>query len=105
MSEDAYIPIYDRDGNIKAHIRLDAADAQKYGKWKWTLRSGYAVRTDSGHSVSLHRLILGLERGDPRQVDHINGNRLDNRRANIRVVTARIQQQNRPKRAGTLSKY
>lgn len=34
----------------------------------------------------LHRWILGLEVGDERYADHINGDPLDNRRANLRVV-------------------
>lgn len=44
----------------------------------------------------MHRLILGLT--DPKiQVDHRNGNGLDNRRENIRVVTASQNQMNASK--------
>lgn len=39
----------------------------------------------------LHREILGLSKGDGLSVDHINGDGLDNRRANLRRAT---QQQN-----------
>ena len=34
----------------------------------------------------LHREILGLKPGDP-WVDHLNGDRLDNRRENLRLAT------------------
>ena len=35
--------------------------------------------------MKMHRLITGAESG--MEVDHINGNRLDNRRCNLRVCT------------------
>lgn len=41
----------------------------------------------------MHRELLGLERG--REVDHINGDTLDNRRANLRAVTHAQNMQNR----------
>ena len=46
--------------------------------------------------IYMHRLILGIPRGDKRQVDHINRNGLDNRRCNIRVATHSQNMHNRP---------
>lgn len=37
--------------------------------------------------VKMHRTILGLKLGDP-EVDHVNGDGLDNRRANLRIATS-----------------
>lgn len=64
-------------------------------KHKWHLRksrydkTGYAVtgiKTDNKYkSISMHHLILPLVTG--LEVDHINGNSLDNRRENLRLVT------------------
>jgi hypothetical protein len=43
----------------------------------------------------MHRQIVGLSVGDPREADHINGNRLDNRHANLRVVPGAGNRQNK----------
>lgn len=43
----------------------------------------------------MHRQILGLDSDDPRQVDHINGNTLDNRDENLRIVTRAQNMMNR----------
>jgi hypothetical protein len=42
----------------------------------------------------LHRYLLGLETGNPLEADHINRDRLDNRRANLRVATRAQNNQN-----------
>lgn len=53
----------------------------------------------------LHRLILGLRKGDARQVDHIDRNPLNNRRSNLRVVTPAENNQNRGGWRNSSSKY
>jgi len=55
-------------------------------------------------SIALHRELLGLDFLDKRQVDHINGNGLDNRRFNLRVCTALENTWNRHVKSKT-SKY
>lgn len=47
---------------------------------------------------------MGLKPGDPFDVDHINGDKLDNRKANLRICTRQQNLQNRLKITGT-SKY
>jgi hypothetical protein len=58
-------------------------------KNKWYLGSdGYAVRNDYSNGrdkpikFRMHRVVLGLKKGQI--CDHKNGNRLDNRRSNLR---------------------
>lgn len=66
---------------------VDSRDWKKYKKYKWYLqgRAGesYAARRTGGKIVLLHRLITGAKEGQ--YVDHRNGNRLDNRRSNLRT--------------------
>ena len=89
---------------------VDEADYEDLIKWKWYFSAGakgerYALRSAGRGMVYMHRQLLGLERGDGRLGDHINRNRLDNRRANLRIVTPSQNSQNHPgHRAGT-SRY
>jgi len=86
---------------------VDSVDYEYLMQWKWcaiwnaSLQSYYAVRQvriKQGHLIqrhfSMHREILGLKWGDPRQADHINHKTLDNRRSNLRVATKEQNQWN-----------
>jgi hypothetical protein len=72
-----------------AFALIDAADAERVSRRRWHLMRGqsgvrYAL---TGGGLSMHRLILGLSKGDATHVDHINGDGLDNRRSNLRTCT------------------
>ncbi|MNT54080.1 AP2 domain protein [compost metagenome] len=43
----------------------------------------------------MHRQIMGLSFGDPNMVDHVNGNKLDNRRGNLRLCIKSENMHNR----------
>lgn len=72
---------------------IDADDFEWLNKLKWHVTDrGYAVRSESlgggkSRSVSMHRMILDTPKG--MVSDHINGDRLDNRRSNLRICTLR----------------
>lgn len=65
----------------------------------------YAVASNpEGGLIYMHRLILGLvDRLD--QADHANSNGLDNRRSNLRAVTAQENQFNRRVHRNSVSGY
>jgi hypothetical protein len=70
----------------------------------------YAHICVNGRWQSLHRYLLGVDNTDPRVVDHVNFNTLDNRYSNLRLVSRQENQQHRRKvkeRSGqpTTSKY
>lgn len=58
------------------------------GKWQYA-KVGYAKRDIGGSKnkkgVYMHRFILGLSPGDGLIADHINRNKLDNRKVNLRI--------------------
>lgn len=97
------IPLRARDGSVRAYAIVDAADAEFANQWRWCLNDGYAVcRT---HSARLHRVLLGLTHGDGLEGDHINRDRLDNRRANLRVLTKAGNCQNKSSYTGAASPF
>ena len=74
---------------------VDDEDYPVISQYKWSLHGhGYAARgyhkDGQLHTEKMHHAILGRP-PNGYVTDHINGNRLDNRRANLRFIT---QQQN-----------
>lgn len=90
------LPLYGGGQGVHARIvgyaLVDKEDYARLSQHRWNLsRGGYAYRRDykfgrPGVVFYLHRVILGLVKGDPRQGDHKNRNKLDCRRRNLRVV-------------------
>lgn len=78
-------------------------------KTRWCMNGDYAFNTKLG---TMHRYILGLKQNKgmrgptkgTKQVDHINGNKLDNRKENLRIVGNSENQLNHDKTKGK-SKY
>jgi hypothetical protein len=54
----------------------------------------YAMISYKGKNLRLHHIILGYPL-DKMMIDHFNGNSLDNRRENLRVVSRSMNQYNR----------
>jgi hypothetical protein len=95
------VPLLARDGTVRAHTLVSEADAERVLRYPWCLNAnGYAWRNDrrqvGSKHVYLHRMIVGLVPGDGLYVDHINRDKLDNRRMNLRIVTPAQSRQNTP---------
>lgn len=92
------IPLSGRGGIIRGYAIVDAADVAYIRQFKWhTDANGYALRSMPGSvTVRMHREILGLDAQDERVTDHINRNKLDNRRCNLRAVMPAENGQNLP---------
>lgn len=92
---------------------VDADLFEDLNKYKWyadhDCNTFYARRTYKNKEgkicrTRMHRLIMGVT--DPTiLVDHINGNGLDNRRSNLRIVNRAQNCYNRTVNKGSTSKY
>jgi hypothetical protein len=90
---------------------IDDEDYERISAFKWCCAYGretfYGKRAygfQSEHiTVLLHRFILNAPKD--MQVDHINGDGLDNRRANLRICTHADNQHNRKKQKTNTSGY
>lgn len=96
----AEVPLYNFKGEVTAVALIDLSDLDTVGKYRWCHTNGYAVLANR-KKTRMHRFIMGLEKGDRRQVDHIDLDRLNNRRSNLRIVTHAQQMQNVPAQGGT----
>lgn len=86
---------------------VDDEDYGELSRWAWAYhKNGYAHRGTSSWGKSLkfymHREIMGA--ADGQDVDHINGNKLDNRKSNLRLCSRSQNMANAPGR-GVTSRY
>ncbi len=79
---------------VKSPIKVDTADYEALKGYRWVMQNtGYAEATINSKRVLMHRMLLKPE--GRKQVDHINGFKNDNRRANLRTVTPAQQSYNK----------
>lgn len=71
---------------------------------KWYFNSQYVSSTCNGKGrVMLHRMLIDAPKGS--EVDHINGDPLDNRICNLRLCNRSTNMRNQKSRAGSISAY
>ena len=93
---------------------VDDEDLERLSQHKWYARRDrntfYAGRhtprnpeTGKRHMILMHREVIGAQLGE--EVDHVNGDGTDNRRANLRICNKAQNQMNRQKQCETSSKF
>lgn len=94
-------------------VLVDDEDYERVSKFKWAAagsaagsnkRPARSLRVNGKtRTIYLYRDILGTPPGV--EIDHVNGNPLDNRRANLRVATRCQQMWNRPRKRTSRAPY
>lgn len=106
MTEHSRIPLWgkDTDGRttiVRGWALVDREDFDALDKYSWHLSDrGYARRSERQpdgrvRTVRMARQIMGLDFGDPAEVDHKNREKLDNRRENLRLTDRTGNNRNR----------
>lgn len=93
--------------NTSAFALVDDEDFDMLHEYSWYLCGvGYAYGRIDNEICSLHRKILNLKKDDRTYVDHIDDNRLNNQKSNLRKCTNQENSRNSRKTSKiTSSKY
>ena len=87
---------------------VDIEDFEELSQYQWSVAEGrggpIAKRTINGKQIQMHREIMGFPEKEM-FVDHINHNKLDNRKANLRVATCSQVNMNKGVRSDNKSGY
>ncbi len=97
--QEGYVVYIKLHGATKKCVRIDESDFSMLCAHKWYFSQGYATTnrhrlgcgrkdTDRNINVAMHRMLMGPPPRPGLCVDHINRDRLDNRRDNLRWVTS-----------------
>jgi hypothetical protein len=83
---------------------VDDEDFEYLNQWRWRyLKIGYTNARINGKYVYMHRLLMKTPKG--LYTDHINMNKLDNRKSNLRNVTNSLNNFHKPLRKTNASGY
>ena len=111
-----YLPIPTDDPDVMLvpltrglFAKIDTADYDIVAPYMWCavpdVCNVYATRAQQrdGSTTKMHRLLMGTP--DGMHTDHINGDGLDNRRANLRICTRAENMRNRRSNRGSSSRF
>lgn len=91
--------------NWKGEAIVDDDDYPRLSRFRWyRLPNGYvATKTKDGHHLYMHREVMHTPPG--KHTDHVDGNKLDNRKSNLRICSKSENLRNRGKQTNNTSGY
>lgn len=99
------VPLVNKQGDIVDYALVDKEDYDNVTQYSWCKSTeGYANGSINKVQIRMHHFIFG-KAPKGQVVDHINGNKIDNRRENLRFATKSLNGHNISKQAGTSSQY
>ncbi len=103
---------------VVAKTLIDSCWWDSASKWLWVVdansyvksslsksnmeRNGYAISNIKKSYLHLHRYVMGVSKEVPLMVDHVSGDRLDNRIVNLRLASIEDNSHNSRKHSKTL---
>jgi len=101
--EGVYLLLFDKAGEQVGKTIIDEEDSEKICKYRWWLTNKYVHGSVNNKKIRLSRFIMNYFGYDI--VDHINGDKLDNRKVNLRITTRQQNNMNKSSRKNSTSKY
>lgn len=78
--------VYVKMTNCDDYMICDIEDWKKFKKYSWCKNKiGYVIGYKDGKQIKYHQLLFDYDK-DIYVIDHINGNKLDNRKSNLRII-------------------
>lgn len=103
-----YIKVTNRKHEVVGVAKVSDEDFAAVSQYNWTHHNGgYVCAKIDGRMTLLHRFIMARKFGCEgfRFVDHINHDKYDNRRENLRIADDVTNARNRQKTAGCVCRY
>ena len=101
--KDNVVHVYIENNRDKIML-CDIEDWENLKDCYWTEQLGYAVAIKDYEWLRFHRVVMKIDDSKV-QVDHINGNRLDNRKINLRLCTNQENSMNKYENSNNSSGY
>lgn len=103
------IPLKNKNKEIIDYSIVSEEDYLELNKYKWYISNNeYVEGKYNNKTISMHKFIMNIilnKDSKHKIVDHINSNKFDNRRDNLRIVTHSENARNRTKHKNSTSKY